>query len=76
MIRALFEIKFPGYGAAGLGDGGKGEDSLTGLSIEIPRADKSRYLVFQCKRGKYLLMDDFIESDVPLLCLCSKMQTT
>ena len=67
LIHALFEIKFPGYGAAGLGDGRQGENSITGLSLEIPRADKSRYLAFQCKAGKYLLLDDFVESDMPLL---------
>ncbi len=67
MSRAAFDIKFPGYGAGGMGDGREGEGSISGLSVEIPRADKSRYLVFQCRAGKYVLVDDFVESDVPLL---------
>ena len=67
MIHATFNAKFPGYGAGTLGDGRKGEGSLSGLSIEIPRADKSRYLLFQCRAGKYVLIDDFIGSDFPVL---------
>jgi hypothetical protein len=64
MVRATFEVKFPGYGAGGLGDARKGEGSLSGLGIEIPRAGKSRYLLFQCRAGKYVLIDDFVDSDV------------
>jgi hypothetical protein len=67
MLQAAFAIQFPGYGAATLGDGRIGEDSIAGLSIAIPRADKMRYIAFQCKSGKYVLIDDFIESDSPLL---------
>jgi hypothetical protein len=65
MIHATFEVKFPGYGAGGLGDDRKGEGSLSGLSVEIPRSDKSRYLLFQCKAGKYELIDDFVDGDAP-----------
>ena len=65
MVHATFQVKFPGYGAGGLGDDRKGEGSLSGLSVEIPRAEKSRYLLFQCRNGKYVLIDDFVDSDPP-----------
>ncbi len=67
MSHATFDMKFPGYGAGGLGDGRQGEGSISGLSVEIPRSDQSRYLVFQCTRGKYVLLDDFVNSEPPLL---------
>jgi hypothetical protein len=73
MIRATSDLTFPGYGAGSLGDGLNGEGSLSGLSIEIPRADKSRYLLFQCRGGKYALIDDFVDSD-PLLMLVQRQQ--
>ena len=65
MIHATFQVKFPGYGAGGLGDDRKGEGSFSGLSVEIPRSDKSRYLLFQCRGGRYVLIDDFVDSDAP-----------
>lgn len=33
--------------------------------IEIPRADKERYLVFQQRNGRYDLIDDFVHDKVP-----------
>jgi len=68
MIGATFDIKVPGYGVGGLGDGHEeAEGGLCGSSVEIPRVDKMRYLLFQRRGGKYVLIDDFVESDIPLL---------
>ena len=67
MIDAAFAIKFPGYGIGTFGDGGQGENSLAGSSIEIPRADKFRYITFRQEGGKYVLVDEFIARDIPLL---------
>ena len=68
MIQATFDVVFPGYGTGGLGDGREeGEGALSGESIEIPRADKMRYIVFQHRAWKYVLVDDFVESDIPVL---------
>lgn len=67
-IRAAFDVKFPGYGAGGLGmQTLPGGDILTGLSVEIPRLDKDRYFVFRSHNGQYTLIDDFVASDMPLL---------
>lgn len=62
-VEAVFDVKFPGYGAGGFG-GPIGEDgTLNGFSVEIPRADKNRYFIFRNIRGNYVLIDDFISSD-------------
>jgi hypothetical protein len=68
MVDAAFDIHFPGYGVGGLSDGTKdGENSLSGVSIEIPLADKDRYFVFRHANGKYVLVDSFVDSNVPLI---------
>lgn len=66
MVGALFELKFPGYG---LGFAGKsaqtGSETLELSSVEIPRADKNRYLLFVERNGSYTLIDDFVAPSVP-----------
>lgn len=62
-VNAVFDIKFPGYGAGGFGgELQKNEGSLNGLVIEIPRSDNSRYFIFRVVNGGYILVDDFIAS--------------
>jgi hypothetical protein len=63
-VAAVFEIKFPGYGAGGFGDGGK-HDSITGFSVEVPRSNMDRYFVFRDNGGTYELIDDFVDSSMP-----------
>ncbi len=66
MVDAAFSIHFPGYGVGGLSDGTKdGENSLIGVSIEIPSVDKNRYFAFRHANGKYVLIDSFVESNIP-----------
>ena len=36
------------------------ETVLSGFSIEIPRGERERILVFQLKNGTYRLVDDFL----------------
>ena len=67
MISAVFDIKFPGYGLASFGDGNGGEQSFRGFGVEIPRADRFRYFTFQPIDGRYVLVDQFIAPDIPLL---------
>ena len=68
MVDAAFSIHFPGYGVGGLSDGkNDSEHSLSGVSIEVPGADKERYFVFRRANGKYVLVDSFVESNVPLI---------
>jgi hypothetical protein len=59
--RAVFEVKFPGYGAGGFGGAiNEADGSLNGFVVEIPRTDKSRYFIFRNDHGSYILVDDFI----------------
>jgi len=64
---AAFAIKFPGYAFGGLGDGRNVDNPLTGFSIEIPRAEKFRYITFRRADGKYVLIDEFTAPEIPLL---------
>ena len=68
MIRAVFELKFPGYGLASSGERTLSDGSvIAGFSIEIPRAGKDRYLVFKGHNDEYVLIDDFVEATGYLL---------
>ena len=61
---AVFEVKFPGYGAGGFGGAIKDSDgSLNGFTVEIPRANKNRYFIFRNDHGTYTLVDDFVVAD-------------
>jgi hypothetical protein len=64
-VGAVSEIKFPGYGMGGFGaPKPDSEGALAGFSVEIPRADKDRYFIFRNVGHRYLLVDDFICSDL------------
>jgi hypothetical protein len=60
---AVFEVKFPGYGAGGFGAMQQDNKSLNGFVVEIPRANQSRYFIFRNERGRYTLVDDFLLAD-------------
>jgi hypothetical protein len=61
MIAAVSEIEFPGYGMSSFNDSPQADGTvLSGFSIEIPRAERERILVFQLKNGSYRLLDDFV----------------
>src|SRR6185295_8755685 len=61
MIAAVSEIEFPGYGLTIFGDMPQSDGTvLSGFSIEIPRAERERVLVFQIKKDSYKLLDDFL----------------
>jgi hypothetical protein len=61
MIAAMSAIQFPGYGMSMFGEGPQSDGSvLTACSIEIPRAERERIIVFQLKNGSYKLLDDFV----------------
>ena len=66
MLRAVFGIRFPGYGMISFGEKSQPDGSiLAGFAVEIPQANKDRYLVFCGRKGTYALIDDFIESSTP-----------
>ena len=61
-VDAVFDIKFPGYGAGGLGPLDKADGALNGLEVEIPRANASRMFIFQNVGSTYILVDDFVDA--------------
>jgi len=63
-VRAVFDIKFPGYGAGGFGDDFR-HSAITGLSVEIPRSGANRYFTFRVNGEAYELIDDFTDSTMP-----------
>ena len=62
--KAVGEIAFPGYGSGGFVEQPQADGSvLIGFSVEVPRAQKERYFVFQGRDGVYTLIDDFAYPD-------------
>jgi len=60
MTRAVFGLRFPGYGMGGFGETPQPDGTtLAAFSVEVPRADKDRVLVFRSRGGAYTLIDDF-----------------
>jgi len=59
--RAIFRVKFPGYGLSSLGEKSQPDGSvLTVMSVEIPQRDKDRYFVARKVGGHVNLVDDFV----------------
>jgi hypothetical protein len=67
--KAISHIAFPGYGSSGFVEQSQANGSvLMGFSVEVPRASKDRYFVFQGQDGVYTLVDDFVHpADAGLL---------
>jgi len=61
LYSAISQIEFPGYGMSTFGERPQANGTvLAGFSIEIPRADRERIIVYQLRNGTYTLLDDFI----------------
>ena len=61
MVGAVSEMEFPGYGLTAFGDMPQSDGTvITGFSIEIPRGELERVIVFQSKKDSYKLLDDFL----------------
>ena len=65
-IRALFDLKFPGYGLGGIGQATETDDGSTVEveSVEIPQHDKDRYIVTRESRGTIIVLDDFVSESI------------
>jgi hypothetical protein len=62
--KAIGQFAFPGYASGGFIEQSQADGSvLMGFSVEIPRANKERYFVFQGRDGVYTLVDDFVHPD-------------
>ena len=60
LYSAISQIEFPGYGMSTFGEKPQPDGIvLAGFSIEIPRADRERIIVYQLRNGIYRLLDDF-----------------
>jgi hypothetical protein len=66
MYQATGKIQFPGYGMGGAGTQPAADGSVIAVvTIEIPRADKDRLLVFRVRGQACELVDDFVYSGLP-----------
>jgi hypothetical protein len=64
LFRAMGEIAFPGYGmGSGVGHASDGSELLA-VTIEIPRANKDRFIVFRGDRNRFQLVDDFVHDEI------------
>ena len=62
--KAIGQIAFPGYGSGGFIEQSQADGSvLMGFSVEVPRASRERYFVFEGRDGMYTLVDDFVHPD-------------
>jgi hypothetical protein len=61
VFQATQKIAFPGYGSgSGVGTLDNGSE-IVAVTIEVPRAERDRYLVFNNAGGTYILIDDFVD---------------
>lgn len=61
MIDAVFSLEFPGNGLGTGGERPQADGSVLCMDfIDIPRADRYRYLVFRGNAHGYVLIDDFV----------------
>jgi hypothetical protein len=64
--RAMFNLKSPAAGLTAFGEKAQPDGSvLTGFSVEVPRSQKARLLVFRGRNGAYVLLDDFMAPGEP-----------
>ena len=64
MIYAVSALQFPGYGSTQFGEEPQPDGStLAAYSVERPKANKNRYVVFRGRAGAYTLVDDFVEDE-------------
>ena len=64
VFRAAGQIAFPGYGTGAGGSRLSDGSELLAVTLEIPRANKDRYLVFRNRDGRYELIDDFVNDAI------------
>lgn len=65
VFKATQAIVFPGYGSGSAGGPQPDGSELLAVTIEIPRANKDRFIVFRGRNGRYELVDDFVHDEMP-----------
>ena len=64
MTRAVFDLKFPGYGLCSYGEKPQPDGSVLALfGVEIPKSGNTRYLLFRGSGSSYTLIDDFVYAE-------------
>jgi hypothetical protein len=64
LARAMFDLKFPGYGLGAYGEKPQPDGSVLALfGVEIPKSGTMRFLLFRGRDGRYTLIDDFVHAD-------------
>lgn len=66
VFTATQDIVFPGYGSGVTGGPQPDGSELFAVTIEIPRANRDRFIVFRGRNGRYELIDDFVHDEIPL----------
>jgi len=66
LFKATGEIQFPGYGAGSEGGPQADGSELLAIVIEVPRLEKDRYIVVRGRDGKYDVVDDFVDRELPV----------
>jgi hypothetical protein len=62
-IRAMFDMKFPGYGLEQFGEKQQADGSILSMfSVDIPQRDKDRYFVARNFGHGFTIVDDFVAS--------------
>ena len=59
-IHAIFKLRFPGYGLAGIAAQTDDGSALFVESVEVPQRDKDRYVAVHESKGQFVLIDDFV----------------
>ncbi len=68
MARAVFDLKFPGYGVGSYAATPQPDGSILELwGVEIPKAGSTRFLLFRGTNGAYDLVDDFVHPNDPFI---------
>jgi hypothetical protein len=65
LFKSVGDIEFPGYGLGSAGTPQPDGSELLAVTIEIPRAEKDRYLLFRGRADHYELVDDFVQQEIP-----------
>jgi hypothetical protein len=68
LIRAIFDVNFPGYGLGSYATASQQDGSTLELwGVEVPQAESTRFFLFRGRGGAYDLVDDFVQTDEPMI---------
>lgn len=72
VMKQMFDKQFPGFGCGQLGILDRQQlDQCAAFSIEIPRTGTSRYAGYANVDGQFILVSDFVASQIPMIAMVS-----